>query len=370
MVRSRIPHARFSQAVPFRLAAFLLVAVLAAAPALPAAGQNLTLPRVSPHATVSQTVGLTEISVDYHRPSANDRTLWGGLVPYGAVWRAGANENTLLTVSHDVTIEGEALPAGSYGVHMVPGEDSWKVAFSSTTTAWGSFTYDESEDVLRVAVEPEAAPVFAEQLHYDFSDVGRDSATLNLHWGDLRLPLAIGVDTDAVVVATLQDQLRGIAQYNAQSWQQAAGYLAQNEVDDELALEWAERSVGMQPGVVNLSLQARLQSRLGRDEAAAASLARAEGMATTESQVNILGYMYLQAGDTAKAIETFQRNVDDHPDSWNVYDSLGEGYAAAGRTAEAVANYRKALEMAPEAQQARIQGILSGLADGGAQASE
>lgn len=364
-----MPRSRTSRAFG-PLAALLLVTVLAAAPALPAAGQNLTLPRVSPHATVSQTVGLTEIIVDYHRPSANDRTLWGGLVPYGAVWRAGANENTLLTVSHDVTVEGKALPAGTYGLHMIPGEDSWQVAFSSVTTAWGSFTYDESEDVLRVTAQPVESAVFAEQLSYDFSGGGRDSATLNLHWGNLRLPLAIAVDTDAIVVANLRDQLRGIAQYNAQSWQQAAGYLAQNEIDDELALEWAQRSVGMQPGIVNLSLQARLQSRLGHSEDAAESLALAEDMATTESQVNILGYMYLQAGDTAKAIETFERNVADHPESWNVHDSLGEGYSAAGRTAEAVASYRKALEMAPEAQQARIQGILSGLTDGGGQASE
>lgn len=353
--------AKFHNPVPAAALTLLLLLLLTPLMALPAEAQILTLPRVSPHATVSQTVGLTEITVNYHRPSVNDRTLWGGLVPYGAVWRAGANENTTLRFSHPVTVGGVELPAGTYGLHMFPGEDGWQVALSSNASSWGSFSYDEAEDVVRVDVAPQPAPSTAEQLHYAFSDVTHDSATLTLHWGEKQVPVEITTDTDALVVASLREELRGIAQYNAQHWQQAAGYLAQNEIDDELALEWAERSVTMQPGAFNLSLQARLLERMGRGDEAAEALAQAERVATSENEVNLLGYAYLQSGDVERAIRTFQRNVDDHPESWNVHDSLAEAYAAAGRTADSIAQYQKAMEMAPEAQHPRIRAAVAQL---------
>lgn len=347
-----------------RLAVLVLLLALTAAP--PAAAQNLTLPRVSPHATVSQTVGLTEITVDYHRPSVAGRELWGGLVPYGEVWRAGANENTTITFSHPVAIEGEPLAAGTYGLHMVPGESEWQVAFSRAHRSWGSFTYDPGEDALRVTVTPRPAPFFAEQLGYEFADVTRDGATLALHWGDLRVPLAVTTDTPAIVLASLEDELRGVGQFQAQSWQQAAFYAFQNELGDERALEWIERSVTMQPGLINLNIKARILDRMGRGEEMAAAIARAEALAASENDVNLLGYTFLQTGDVERAVATFERNVREHPESWNVYDSLGEGYAAAGRTADAVEQYSKALEMAPEAQHGRIGGILDRLRGGAA----
>ena len=339
----------------------ILVLLLALALALPAAAQNLTLPLVSPHATVSQTVGLTEITVDYHRPSVNGRELWGVLVPYGEVWRAGANQNTTVTFSQAVTVEGEPLAAGTYGLHMIPGEEAWAVAFSRASSSWGSFTYDPNEDALRVTVTPRPAPFFAEQLAYAFSGVGRDGATLSLHWGDLEVPLAVATDTPAVVLASLAEELRGLAQFDAERWQGAAFYAFQNQLGDEQALEWIERSVALQPGLVNLNLESRILDRLGREEEVAAALAQAEELAANEADVNLLGYTFLQTGDAERAIATFERNVRDHPQSWNVYDSLGEAYAAAGRTAEAVEQYTKALEMAPEAQHGRIRGILAGL---------
>jgi tetratricopeptide (TPR) repeat protein len=356
------------RSTPSRCAAAVLPLVLlfALTAALPAAAQNLTLPRVSPHATVTQTVGLTEITVDYHRPSVGGRELWGGLVPYGEVWRAGANENTTVTFSHPVAIEGEALAAGTYGLHMVPGESEWQVAFSRAHRSWGSFTYDAAEDALRVRVSPQPAPFFAEQLRYEFADVTRDGATLALHWGDLRVPLAVTTDTPAVVLAGLEDELRGVAQFNAQSWQQAAFWTFQNEVDDEQALAWIDRSVTLQPGLLNLNIKARILDRMGRDEEKAAAIAQADALAANENDVNLLGYTFLQTGDVERAVATFERNVREHPESWNVYDSLGEGYAAAGRTADAIEQYSKALEMAPEAQHGRIRGILDRLRGGAA----
>ncbi len=134
--------------------AVLTLVLLAAS--LPAAGQAppLTLPQPSPEASVGQTVGLTEISIRYHRPAVNKRKVWGDLVPYGEVWRAGANENTSFTVSSPVKVESKALAAGTYGLHMIPTEKEWTVVFSKMSNAWGSFSYDPKEDALRVTVAP------------------------------------------------------------------------------------------------------------------------------------------------------------------------------------------------------------------------
>ena len=117
----------------------------------------LDLPRPSQHAVITQRIGITDITINYHRPVVNKRKVWGGLVPYGQVWRAGANENTTIKFTDPVTIEGKPLPKGTYGLHMIPGENEWTVIFSKNSTSWGSFTYDQAEDALRVTVKPQAA---------------------------------------------------------------------------------------------------------------------------------------------------------------------------------------------------------------------
>lgn len=338
-----------------------VVAALSLLAALPAGAQFVTLPQPSPAATVTQTVGITEISVEYNRPSVNGRTIWGGLVPYDAVWRAGANENTTITFSHPVEVGGQPLAAGTYGLHVFPHQNGpWEVAFSDAASAWGSFSYDESEDATRIEVAPEAAP-HREQLAYSFDEVAKNDATLALHWETVRLPIPIAVDTDAAVLANLGEELRGISQFFWQPWTQAANYVLANQLDAEQGLAWVESSIGVEENVTNLSLKSRLLRAAGRDGEANEVLARAEGLAASEVEVNNLGYGYLQGGDVAKAIEIFERNTREHPESWNVWDSLAEAQAAAGRTDEAVANYAKAREMAPEVQHARIDAALEQL---------
>ena len=117
----------------------------------------LDLPRPSQHAVITQRIGITDVTINYHRPMVNKRKVWGGLVPYGQVWRAGANENTTIKFTDPVTVEGKPLPKGTYGLHMIPGENEWTVIFSNNSTSWGSFTYDQAEDALRVTVKPQAA---------------------------------------------------------------------------------------------------------------------------------------------------------------------------------------------------------------------
>src|ERR1700751_6087401 len=174
----------------------------------------LNLPRASQHALVSQRIGITDITINYHRPLANGRQIWGKVVPYGQVWRAGANENTTITFTDPVTIEGQALDKGTYGLHMIPGQDQWTVIFSKNATSWGSFTYKQEEDALRITVKPQPAE-FHEALTYDFDDVKSSSAAVTMRWEKVAVPFRVAVAPD-VTVQNLRNQLRNLAAY---SWQ-------------------------------------------------------------------------------------------------------------------------------------------------------
>src|SRR5437016_3901215 len=155
-----------------------------------AAQNDLNLPDVSQAAELKQRIALTDITIKYHRPLVNGRKIWGGLVPYGKVWRVGANENTTIEFSDAVSVEGKPLAKGIYGLHMVPGENEWVVAFSKMSTAWGSFTYDQMEDALRVTVKPHPDEMH-EALAYDFDDVKANSTTVALRWEKLAVPFKV-----------------------------------------------------------------------------------------------------------------------------------------------------------------------------------
>ncbi|MDX1530940.1 MAG: DUF2911 domain-containing protein [Rhodothermales bacterium] len=341
-----------------RCASLLLLVALAVTPVL--AQPNLTVPRTSPYAEVHQRVGLTDLAVTYHRPAVNDRELWGGLVPYGQVWRAGANENTVFTTSSDITVAGQPLPAGRYGLHLLPQESGpWTLIFSTMADAWGSFSYDEAEDALRVAVTPREGP-HQERLQYTFENPDNRRAELALHWGETVVPVEIGVDSPAVVLANMERELRGLPGFFWQGWNQIATFALQqgHRLDD--ALGWADRSIGINVNATNRFTKAEILAALGRD--AEAEAAREEAFAVaTEADVNQYGYVLLGRGEVDRAIEVFQRNVDAYPESWNVYDSLAEAYAARGDTDRAIELYERARSMAPAGQYARIDGVLATL---------
>ena len=339
------------------LAAFV-PALLAFAPA--ASGQvPLVLPQGSPEASVSQTVGLAEFKVTYHRPAVNKRKIWGELVPYGDVWRAGANENTTLFASTPFTFGGKAVPAGTYGLHMLPAEGDWTVILSSESKAWGSFSYDQKEDVVRVSVKPEPAQ-FVERLAYTFDEPTNDATALALRWERLRVAVPIAIDAKQVTLASIREQLRGLPRFSWQGWNQAAAWCARNDVTTDEAMAWADRSISMQKTFGNLRTKALLLEKRGDVKTAAALRAQAMPLAT-EADVNNLGYQLLGEGKTAEALDLFRKNAKDHPQSWNVWDSLGEGLGKAGDAKGARENYQKALAMAPEDQKKRITDILGKL---------
>lgn len=345
--------------VPQRRAVFLSLIAAAVATAAAAQGPPLTLPQPSQAAAVSQTVGLTEVTITYHRPRVGGREIWGKLVPFGEVWRAGANENTTIEYSSPVTVDGHPLAAGRYGFHAIPTAGEWTLIFSSVDTGWGSFGYQPGEDVLRFTVHPEPAP-HVEALAYFFDDATDRQTTVSLRWEKLRVPFTVTVDTPEVVYQSLRRELRGAPQFFWQPWNQAAARLITDGVHLDVAAEWVDRSISIQRNFTNLRTRARLLAVRGDTAGAESLLAEALAMAS-EAEVNALGYERLAAGDVTGAIEAFRRNVEDHPESWNVHDSLAEGLAAAGDTAGAIAGYEKALAMAPAAQRERIESILNRL---------
>src|SRR5271154_1772906 len=225
------------------LQALLLCLLLAAmAQVTPAQSFVLDLPLQSQRAEVSQTIGITNVTISYHRPLAKDREVWGGLVPYGKVWRAGANQNPTIPFSDPVTIEGKPLDKGTYGLHMIPNADEWTIIFSKNSTSWGSFTYDPAEDALRVTVKPKPADMH-NALTYDFDQLQPDSAVVVLEWEKVAAPFKVSVDVGEVVQASLKKQLRSHAQYTWLSGDDAAKYLLAEKIALDQALAYANDSI-------------------------------------------------------------------------------------------------------------------------------
>jgi hypothetical protein len=170
----------------------LLLIVFAYAGNLSAQNQNQKV-RISPKAMVKQTVGFTDITIDYSRPGVKGRTIWGGLVPYNVVWRAGADEATKITFSTDVKINGRNLKAGSYSFFAIPTSNKWTLIFNKVADQWGAFEYNEAEDVFRIEVTPEEGN-FQEWLCYTITKTGDNSAVVRLEWEKLKVPFTVEVE--------------------------------------------------------------------------------------------------------------------------------------------------------------------------------
>lgn len=249
-----------------RLAA-AAAALLLAAPALAQGGP----PRLSPNASVTQVVGVTEIAIRYSRPGVKGRQIWGGLVPHGQVWRTGANEATTFRASTDVAIEGQPLPAGTYALFTIPGPERWTVVFNKRGEQWGAFDRHEEDDVLKVEVTPRAAE-HRERMEFTIPEVTDTSAVVALRWEKLEVPFTVTVDTPALAAARAAEELAAAdaPQRAFASW---ARWAYEHDTATEQGLQWAARSVAGE-GAKSYwagSVHARLLARAGR-----AAEARAE----------------------------------------------------------------------------------------------
>lgn len=241
---------------------YTTIALLVLVMILPFAGisqtQLTTTPRASQKAATMQRIGLADVTVTYHRPAANDREIWGKLVPNGTVWRAGANENTTIEFSRDVKIEGMPISAGIYGLHLIPEATKCTVIFSNNSTSWGSFTYNPAEDALRVEGRLVPTKHDYELVTFEFEEVQRSSAVCNLKWGNKKVAFTIESEVDNDAIASLRNELRDRPGFSWQGYNEAAAYCLQNEVNLQEGLQWATQSVFMNPNPVNLRTKALL----------------------------------------------------------------------------------------------------------------
>jgi len=320
---------------------------------------TLDLPRQSQHAVVMQRVGITDITINYHRPLVAGRKVWGGLVPYGDVWRSGANENTTITFTDPVTIEGKPLDRGTYGLHMIPGADNWVLIFSKNSTSWGSFTYDKAEDALRVDVKPRAADMH-EALTYDFDEVKPDSTVVVMQWEKVAVPFTVGVDVHDIVEASLKTQLRGLTQYTWISWDDAANYLLAEKVDFPDALTYSNKSIENEDRYDNELTKSKVLLAMGRKDDAAVAEKRALGLATPlQLHFYARGLQGEKRNDEAFVI--FRENAQKHPDLWFVHSGLARMYCSEGKYDDAAKEMKIALASAPDNQKVYVEGLVKKL---------
>jgi Protein of unknown function (DUF2911) len=276
---------------PRALAALVVLACACAA----ASAQGIRAPRPSQKASVMQTVGVTDLTITYSRPGVKGRKIWGDppagaaagaatlddararpkdavIVPYGHVWRTGANEATTFTASDDVLVNGQPLKAGTYSLHTIPGPAEWTIIFNSDPGQWGSFTYDEKKDVLRVKAKPETTADSQEWLAYQIDPVGESSARVNIRWEKIVVPFTVEVkDVPALTLAKARE---AVAAAKTDDWQtplQAANYLLNNKGDLTQALAWSEQSIKTRENFNNLNLKARILAAQGKTAEAVAA---------------------------------------------------------------------------------------------------
>ena len=269
----------------------------------PLAFAELTLPRVSQKASVMQTVGLTDVTVQYCRPGVKGRVIWGELVPYDKVWRTGANEATTFSFSTPVKINGQALPAGIYSFHTIPGKTSWTLIFNKKAEQWGSYDYDASMDALRIQVTPVAGPN-QEWMAFSFSDVSTDSATVELAWEKLRVPFKIEADTKTQAMASINKALSG----EVKDWEDpysAASYAVNANLGNADALKWIDQSISLKETYWNLRLKASILEKDGK---------RKEAIALAE-----------------KAVQIGKRDKDNEGEIAKTEKQIAEWKGAAGR---------------------------------------
>lgn len=353
------------------LIALLAIGILS----LPALGQGISTPPDGDNqqSTVSQGIGLVTVTIDYHSPDVHapngeDRRgkIWGELVPYGLTnlgfgtckecpWRAGANQNTVFTVSHDVKINGQPLQAGSYGLHMILAKDAdWTLIFSKNHTAWGSFFYDPKDDALRVKVKPSKSE-YHEYLTYEFTERKPDQATVALKWEDVQVPWTISVDDPAgLYIARIREELQNNNGFRWQNWVAAANYALQAKRPND-ALEFADRAINMtfvgQENFQTLNTLAAAQEAAGKTAEAKATREKAWAHPTaTVLDLHMAGRQLLNQGNKEGALRIWELNAKRNPNVWPVNVGLARGYSAVGRYKDALKYAKLAVAQAPDEQ--------------------
>ncbi len=310
-------------------------------------------------ASVSEQIGLTNVVIDYHRPGVKGREgkIWGtNVAPYGftdmgfgtstsSPWRAGANENTTISFSTDVQVEGKNLTTGTYALFVALGELKSTIIFSKNSTSWGSFYYNASEDALRVTVKNQANDKSVERMKYEFTDQTDNTATINLMWERRIIPFKVSVDLNGTQLASFKSQLRNVPGQSSENFQVAANYCLKNHIELEEGLKWADESINGkfigQKNFATLSTKAGLLQATGKQSEADALMKEALPIATMQ-QLHQYGRELVAQKRATDALAIFKMNYDKNPNEFTTQMGMVRGLSAGG-------NYPAALDMAKKA---------------------
>lgn len=239
---------------------------------------QMDLPRPSPHASVSQTIGITNAVIEYYSPGVKGRVIWGKLVPYNEIWRTGANHCTTISFDTEVKVEGKAIPAGKYSLFTIPGEQTWTVILNKDTSLWGAMGYKEADDITRFTVKPQNTE-FRERMMFAFDNVTNESVMVALYWEKLKIPFKLAVNTDSLVMAGAERAINWRTPY------QAANYALQNNLDMARIQKWLNLSLAMERNYWNSTLLARVQDKEGKRKDAIKTLESALQMGKAMERV-------------------------------------------------------------------------------------
>jgi hypothetical protein len=331
-------------------------------------------------ASITERVGLTDVTIHYDRPGVKGRDgkIWGQLIPVGytdlgfgsskaAPWRAGANENTTIEFSNDVKIEGQSLAAGRYGFFVTYDPNECTLIFSKNSTSWGSFYYDDKEDVLRVKVKPVALDKSVEWLKYEFMNQSENAATVGLQWEKLMIPFKIETDYVKDQLAIFRNELRNSKGFQWQSWNQAASWALQRNVDLEEALLWADSatstSFGGSQSFAGYATKAGILSKLGRNDEAAAIMKTAMPFGTM-IDIHQYGRSLIAQKKPKEALEIFKMNYNKNPNQVTTLIGLVRGYSANGDYKTALDYANKAMAITDTQNKSNLQTMIDKLKDG------
>jgi hypothetical protein len=319
-------------------------------------------------AVVGERIGLTDVTIHYDRPGVKGREgkIWGKLVHTGfadlgfgtskqSPWRAGANENTTIEFSTDVIIEGQPLAAGRYGLFIAYDPGECTIIFSKNSTSWGSYFYHPEEDALRVKVKPVSLDHSVEWLKYDFINETENSATVALSWEKLMIPFKVEVNLVKLQLESFRRELRGERSFSPgwQSFQQAAKYTADRNVDLEEGLQWAEHAISDpfvgEANFVTLSTKAEILQRLGRSAEADSTMKKAVPLGNLQ-QVHQYARQLLDQKKFKDALDAFKINFQKNPNQFTTLVGLTRGYSANGDYKNALKYANLALPLAPNEQ--------------------
>lgn len=331
---------------------------------------TMKIPKVSNHVTETQTLGVTDITIDYHSPAVQGRDVWNNtnIIPQNGepiAWRAGANMNTTITFSTDVMINGEKLSKGTYGFHVIPRDEVYELFFAHNSNQWGSYYLDLENDItLMVEVSSKECPV-SEKLDFEFMNWAENEVTIALEWADRRLPFTVSVDLNETVITSFRNELRGINTYHWQAWNDAAQWCLSRNVNLEEALEWSNRSsnggfngFASNKNITNLTTKARILSRLDKDTELNQTVSEISSMDMSANEVNAFTIFLLRLNKPDQALKTLNINIKKYPEEWFLKLNRGLAYYFLENKTKALKELKTVKKIAPDYLQERMGEII------------